>query len=82
VRRPQLGSFYWRVAISFGVASCFLSDEPLGSDISFTRDLLPMTIGFNVLLMRESPVQFMLWFLAGNIGLFSGLFALIHKICH
>jgi hypothetical protein len=77
---PRLDSFYWRVAISFGIASCFLSDEPLGSDVSFTRDLLPMTIGFNTLLMRESPAKFSFWFVAGNIGLFSGLVALIRAL--
>jgi hypothetical protein len=80
VSRPRLDSFYWRVAISFGIASCFLSDEPLGSDVSFTRDLLPMTIGFNTLLMRESPAKFSFWFVAGNIGLFSGLVALIRAM--
>ena len=80
VSRPRLDSFYWRVAISFGIASCFLSDEPLGSAVSFTRDLLPMTIGFNILLMRESPAKFSFWFVAGNIGLFSGLVALIRAM--
>jgi hypothetical protein len=80
VSRPRLDSFYWRVAISFGVASCFLSDEPLGSAVSFTRDLLPMTIGFNTLLMRESPAKFSFWFVAGNVGLFSGLVALIRAM--
>jgi hypothetical protein len=80
VSRPRLDSFYWRVAISFGVASCFLSDEPFAEDVSFTRDLLPMTIGFNALLMRESPAKFSFWFLAGNIGLFSGLVALIRAL--
>jgi hypothetical protein len=78
--RPRLDSFYWRVAISFGIASCFLSDEPLGSDVSFTRDLLPMTIGFNTLLMRETPGKFLIWFVLGNAGLFSGLFALLRAI--
>jgi hypothetical protein len=78
--RPRFDSFYWRVAISFGIASCFLSDDPFGSDVSFTRDLLPMTIGFNVLLMRESPVNFLVWFVAGNIGLFSGLVGLIQNM--
>jgi hypothetical protein len=78
--RPRLDSFYWRVAISFGIGSCFLSDEPFGSDVSFTRDLLPMTIGFNTLLMRESPAKFPLWFVAGNIGLFSGVVALIRTM--
>jgi len=80
VSRPRLDSFYWRVAISFGIASCFLSDEPLGSAVSFTRDLLPMTIGFNTLLMRESPAKFSFWFLAGNVGLFSGLVAFIRAM--
>jgi hypothetical protein len=80
VSRPRLDSFYWRVAISFGIASCFLSDDPFGSDVSFTRDLLPMTIGFNILLMRESPAKFPFWFVAGNIGLFSGLVALIRRM--
>jgi hypothetical protein len=80
VSRPRLDSFYWRVAISFGIASCFLSDEPLGSAVSFTRDLLPMTIGFNTLLMRESPGKFSFWFLAGNVGLFSGLVAFIRAM--
>ena len=80
VSRPRLDSFYWRVAISFGIASCFLSDEPLGSAVSFTRDLLPMTIGFNILLMRESPAKFSFWFVAGNVGLFSGLVAFIRAM--
>jgi len=80
VSRPRLDSFYWRVAISFGIASCFLSDEPLGSAVSFTRDLLPMTIGFNTLLMRESPAKFSFWFVAGNVGLFSGLVAFIRAM--
>jgi hypothetical protein len=80
VARPRLDSFYWRVAISFGVASCLLSDDPLGSDVSFTRDLLPMTIGFNILLMREAPAKFSFWFVGGNIGLFAGLVTLIQKM--
>lgn len=80
VSRPRLDSFQWRVAISFGIASCFLSDEPFAEDVSFTRDWLPMTIGFNTLLMRELPGKFLCWFVAGNIGLFYGLFALIRAM--
>jgi hypothetical protein len=78
--RLRIDSFYWRVALSFAIASCFLSDDPFTSDVSFTRDLLPTTIGFNVLLMRESAVSFPCWFLAGNIGLSSGLIALVQRI--
>lgn len=80
VLRPRLDSFYWRVAISFGIASCFLSNQPFVEDVSFTRDLLPMTIGFNILLIGESPAKFSLWFVAGNIGLFNGLVALIRTM--
>ena len=39
-----------------------------------------MTIGFNILLMREAPAKFLFWFVGGNIGLFSGLVALIQKM--
>jgi hypothetical protein len=78
--RPRFDSFYWRAAISFGIASCFLSDDPFGSDVSFTRDLLPTTIGFNVLLMRESSAKFPVWFVTGNIGLLSGLVGLIRRM--
>jgi len=80
VSRPRFNSFYWRAAISFGIASCFLSDDPFVSDVSFTRDLLATTIGFNVLLMSELPAKFPFWFVPGNIGLFSGLVGLIQKM--
>jgi hypothetical protein len=78
--RRRMDSFYWRVAVSFAIASCFLSDDPFTSEVSFTRDLLPTTIGFNVLLMRDAPARFGRWFVAGNIGLSSGLIALIQRI--
>jgi hypothetical protein len=73
VSRPQFKSFYWRAAISFGIAGALLTDDPFASEVSFTRDLLPMTIGFNVLLTEEAPARFLFWFVAGNIGLLVGL---------
>jgi hypothetical protein len=73
VSRPRFKSFYWRAAISFGVAGTLLTDDPFASEVSFTRDLLPMTIGFNVLLTGEAPARFLFWFVAGNIGLFVSL---------
>jgi hypothetical protein len=73
VSRPQFKSFYWRAAISFGIAGALLTDDPFASEVSFTRDLLPMTIGFNVLLIQEAPARFLFWFVAGNIGLFVSL---------
>jgi hypothetical protein len=77
VSRPQFKSFYWRAAISFGIAGALLTDDPFASEVSFTRDLLPMTIGFNVLLTQEPPARFLFWFSAGNIGLFVSLIGLI-----
>jgi hypothetical protein len=73
VSRPQFKSFYWRAAISFGIAGALLTDDPFASEVSFTRDLLPMTIGFNILLTEEAPARFLFWFFAGNIGLFVSL---------
>jgi len=78
--RPRFQSFYWRAAISFGIAACFMNNDPFASEVSFTRDLLPMTIGFNVLLKQEEPGKFPFWFAAGNIGLLSGLFGLFRPI--
>ena len=80
VSRPQFKSFYWRAAISFGIVGAFLTDDPFASEFSFTRDLLPMTIGFNVLLTEETPARFLFWFVAGNIGLFVSLIGLIISI--
>lgn len=77
VSRPQFKSFYWRAAISFGIAGALLTDDPFASEVSFTRDLLPMTIGFNVLLTEEPPARFLFWFVAGSIGLFVSLIGLI-----
>jgi hypothetical protein len=73
VSRPRFKSFYWRAAISFDIAGALLTDDPFASEVSFTRDLLPMTIGFNVLLIEEAPVRFLFWFIAGNIGLLVSL---------
>ena len=78
--RPRLNSFYWRAAMSFAIASCFTSDDPFGSDVSFTRDPLSMTIGFNILVAGKWPVELPFWFVAGNGGLFSGLVTLIERM--
>jgi hypothetical protein len=78
--QPQYTSFYWRIAVSFALASCLMGDDPFTSDVSFTRDLLPVTVGFNALLIKEPPRRFCYWFLGGNIGLASGLVTAIERI--
>lgn len=80
VRRPQLSSFYWRFAISFAITGSLLSNDPFGGESSFTRDLLPMTIGFNILLLKEPRAGFPVWFCAGNIGLSFGLVRAVIQI--
>jgi len=39
-----------------------------------------MSIGFNILLVGEWPAKFPFWFVAGNVGLFSGLVTLMEKM--
>ena len=33
------------------------------------RVLLPMTVGFNILLQQDAPRRFWLWYVLGNAGL-------------
>jgi hypothetical protein len=63
-------SFFWRIGITFGIAGLFLSPAPWSERTSFTRDLIALTIAFNLLLMKERRL-FVPWFLAGNSGLSS-----------
>lgn len=65
----KFDSPFWRMAITFGLAATFLSAQPFGEQSSFTRDLIPLTIGFNVLLMGERRL-FIPWLVLGNAGLF------------
>jgi hypothetical protein len=62
---------WWRVAVPY-VALLLLLDRTLVDPHTgaITRVLLPLTIGFNILLARESrPVAFWSWFLVGNLHL-------------
>jgi hypothetical protein len=80
-RRPE--SAFWRLGITFGLAGTLLSADPgpFINQMSFTRDLLPMTIAFNILLMQERGRKFRTWFVAGNCGLAVGLAATLTRIC-
>ena len=68
-RRPE--SPWWRVAIGYVVLMLLIGrvlwDPTTGA---ITRVMLPVTVGFNVLLLRESSaVRFWSWFIAGNLHL-------------
>ena len=73
IRRP-----WWRVAIGY-VALMLVLDQVLWtpSTGAITRVLLPMTIGFNVLLVGETrPSRFWPWFVLGNLHVIPSLWVL------
>jgi hypothetical protein len=62
---------WWRVGIAYAMLMLLL-DQALANPVTgaITRVLLPMTVGFNVMLAREArPVPFAIWFAAGNLHL-------------
>jgi len=66
---------WWRVAVPYVVLMLLLdrvlADPHTGA---ITRILLPLTVGFNILLATESrPGRFWSWFTAGNLHLLSAL---------
>jgi len=74
-RRPE--NRYWRMGVAFALLSVFLSREPFAEGMAYCRDLLPMTIAFNVGLMREKTGSFLAWFIAGNVGLTWGVMSVL-----
>jgi hypothetical protein len=71
--RWEYQSAWWRVAVAY-VALMLVLDHVLADPHTgaITRVLLPLTVGFNILLASESrPVRFWLWFTAGNLHLLS-----------
>jgi hypothetical protein len=69
--RPACRAPWWRVAVPY-VALLLLLDRTLVDPHTgaITRVLLPLTAGFNILLLRESkPFRFWAWFAAGNLHL-------------
>jgi hypothetical protein len=75
VWRPRIEEPWWRVAIGY-VALMLVLDRVLWNPAvgAITRVLLPMTVGFNILLLREARARgFWLWFVAGNLHLVPAL---------
>ena len=61
-------SSWWRFGVTFAIGAALLSGAPFVDSVSFTRDLIPLTIAFNVALAKQHRA-FLRWFLAGNCGL-------------
>lgn len=66
---------WWRVACVYAVMMLFL-DPVLVAPVTgaITRVMLPLTVGFNILLAKEpAPARFWSWFIAGNLHLLTVL---------
>jgi len=73
--RPQVRDPWWRVAAGY-VLLMMIIDRVLWtpSTGAITRVMLPLTVGFNALLMREQrPGRFWAWFVGGNLHLIPAL---------
>jgi hypothetical protein len=69
--RREYAAPWWRVALAYAVMMLFL-DPVLANPQTgaITRVMLPLTVGFNVLLAHEPrPSRFWPWFVAGNLHL-------------
>ena len=71
--RRDTRSPYWRMGIGFVFSYLLLSPSVFVEQLSFTRDVIPLAVAFNVAMMKEEGWQFAVWFLAGNVGLYWGL---------
>ena len=75
--RPRVREPWWRVAVGYAALMLVLDrvlwDPATGA---ITRVMLPLTAGFNVLLLQERPRSFWPWFAAGNLHLIPGLWVL------
>lgn len=73
--RREYTSAWWRVALPYVVLLLVLDGVLVNPHTgAITRVLLPLTVGFNVLLASEPrPRHFWPWFAAGNLHLLSAL---------
>lgn len=68
----------WCFGIGFAVLLFVLGPSIWAEFIGYTRILLPLTIAFNLLLLRyQRGVSFWLWLVAGNVGLTGALGSLM-----
>jgi hypothetical protein len=74
---PWPASAYRRTGMAFAMSSIFLSSDVFVAQMSYCRDLIPVSLAFNVTLMQNNLHRFVFWFVAGNLGLTLGLVQLI-----
>jgi hypothetical protein len=61
------------MGIGFVFSYLLLSPNVFVEQLSFTRDVIPLTVVFNIAMQKEKDWRFAAWFVAGNIGLYWGL---------
>jgi hypothetical protein len=71
--RRDVQSPYWRMGIGFVFSYLLLSPSVFVEQLSFTRDVVPLAVAFNVAMRKEKGWRFAAWFIAGNVGLYWGL---------
>jgi hypothetical protein len=71
--RRDVQSPYWRMGIGFVFSYLLLSPDVFVEQISFTRDVIPLAVAFNIAMRKEKGWRFAAWFVAGNVGLCWGL---------
>lgn len=76
--RREYAMPWWRVAAAYGALMLLLDPVLADPDTgAITRVLLPLTVGFNVLLASERrPGPFWAWFVAGNAHLLPAFFVM------
>jgi len=68
----------WGLGVGFAVLTALIGPAVWEEFIAYTRVLLPLTIAFNLLLLRhEFGARFWALFIAGNCGLVGGLLMLV-----
>jgi hypothetical protein len=73
--RRNYGNPWWRVAVSYAILMLVLNPVLANPHVgAITRVLLPLTVGFNILLASElRPSRFWPWFVAGNLHLLASV---------
>lgn len=78
VKRREHAAPWWRLAMGYAVMMLLLDRSIVDPhNGGLTRVMLPLTVGFNVLLAREPrSVRFWSWFAAGNLHLLPAYYML------
>jgi hypothetical protein len=78
--RRDSRSAHWRMGVGFAFSYLLLSPDVFVAQLSFTRDVIPLTVAFNIAMMKERNWQFASWFLVGNIGLWWALWKTVERL--